>query len=511
MATSLIRGKYLVARGGAESSTVITDGALFQRDGLIEDVGPYDELKARHAADEEIGGQKYVVLPGLVNAHHHGRGISSFQLGTLEDSLETYILANWGRPPIDSYVMSLYSNLRLIETGVTTVMYNHVLAPTAGLEEDLQKVLKAFSDSGVRTGFSVWFRDQNRLVYDDDEKFLANLPTDMAASVRKYLAAYDMSADDYFSLFERIYREYGADPSSKVRVLLSPANVQWCSDDFLQRTKEYATRYKTGVHIHMVESVYQKEYGTRTWGKTPVDHLNDLGFLGPELSCAHAVWLTDHDIDLLAETSTTICHNASSNLRLKNGVAPVSAMVARGVNVAVGTDSIALNDDDDMLQEMRLVSKLHRDSRIGGPSVNSHQILHMSTLGGAVPTFFSDQVGALERGRRADVVLLDLDSIQEPYLDPDTNPVDAMVYRGKASHVDTVIIDGEVILRDGRFTKINKEEIVAQLKEHLSHPMSPSGLEARQLGQRLMPYVERFFHGWEGEGGSPHYRYNSRT
>ena len=513
MATSLIRGKYVICRPGtdADSSVVITDGAVFQRDGIIEDVGPYDELKDRHPADEEIGGQRYVVLPGFVNAHHHGRGIGSFQMGAMEDSLETYGLAGWGRRPVDSYLMTMYSNLRLIESGTTTVMFNHVRTPVATMEEDVEKVLKAFDDSGMRTGYSVWFRDQNRVVYEDDDVFLKVLPTDLAGSLRKYLAAFDMSADDYFTLFESIYRKYGSDPSSNVRVLLSPANVQWCSDDFLQRTKEYATRYNTGVHIHMVESFYQKQYGIRTWGKTPVAHLKDLGFLGPELSCAHAVWLTDGDIDLLAESNTTICHNASSNLRLKNGVAPVNSMLAKGVTVAMGTDGCAINDDDDMIQEMRLVSKLHREPRINDPAINSHQVLRMATISGATATTFNDQIGALEKGRRADVVLLDIAHILEPYLDPDISFIDALMFRAKAAYVDTVIIDGEVVLRGGKFTKINKEEIVNELKDRLARAVEPSVLETRRMAQRLTPYVEAFYHDWEGEKGLPHYLYNSRT
>ena len=189
-------------------------------------------------------------------------------------------------------------------------------------------------------------------------------------------------------------------------------------------------------------------------------HLDDLCFLGPELSCAHAVWLTDNDIDLLAGSRTTVCHNASSNLRLKNGIAPVNAMLAKGVNVSVGTDSTAINDDDDMLQEIRLLSKLHRQPSLAAPAVNSHQALRMATLNAAQPTFFHDRIGALEKGRRADMVLLDMSGIEEPYFDPDINVVDALLYRGKARQVDTVMIDGQVVLRDGRFTKIDKEDVL---------------------------------------------------
>ena len=201
---------------------------------------------------------------------------------------------------------------------------------------------------------------------------------------------------------------------------------------FLQRTKEYAARYQTGIHIHLVESFYQKEFGIRTWSKTPVAHLDELGFLGPEVSCAHSVWLTDADIELLARTNTTVCHNASSNLRLKNGVAPVNAMVSGGVNVAIGTDSTSINDDDDMLQEMRLVSKLHREPSIAAPAINSHQVLKMATLNAAQPTFSTRASGAGKgaAGRHG---------VTGPYFHrrtlsrPGIHVVDALLYRGKAA------------------------------------------------------------------------------
>ena len=513
MASSLIRGKYIICQAGndAESSTVITDGAVFQRDGVIEQVGDYSSLKSSCDADEEIGGPNYIVFPGLVNAHHHGRGVSTFQMGTRDDSLERWILSGWGRRPYDQYLMTLYTAMQMIESGTTTVMYNHSQASTDGLEEDLDEVLRAFDDVGMRTAFSVGFRDRNRIVYSDDQEFMAGLPSDLAASLRGYFAAADMSADDYFALFDRLHQRFAVDPDSRVSVLLSPSNVQWVSDDFLQRTKEYAASHRAGIHIHLVESSYQKEFGIKTWAMTPVAHLKELGFLGPELSCAHAVWLTDGDIDLLAQSGTTVCHNPSSNLRLKNGVAPVNAMAARGINVAVGTDSTAINDDDDMLQEMRLVSKLHREPGIGAPAVNSHQVLRMATVNAAQPTFFHDRIGALEKGKRADLVLLDLSAIEDPYLDPDTDIVDALVYRGKASQIHTVLIDGRVVLRDGEFPGLSKDDVVNELKDLFARPLEPRVLEARKMVQRLTPFVERFYQSWNGENGIPHYRYNSRT
>ena len=178
MATSIIRGKYVIVRAGSDaaSTTVISDGAVFQRDGVIEDVGPYPTVKAAHDAGEELGGPGYLVFPGLVNCHHHGRGVSTFQMGTCDDSLETWMLAGWGRRPYDHYLMTVYTAIQMLESGTTTVMYNHPQTPVAGLEQDVDQIIRGFSDSGMRTAFSVYFRERNRVVYADDEKFIAGLP-----------------------------------------------------------------------------------------------------------------------------------------------------------------------------------------------------------------------------------------------------------------------------------------------------------------------------------------------
>ena len=235
MASSLIHGKYVISRPGqdSQSTTVITDGAIFQRDGLIEDVGPYEQLKASYDADEVIGGPNYVVFPGLVNAHHHGRGVSTFQMVGCDDSLETWILAGWTRRPHDHYLMTLFTAMQMIESGTTTIMYNHAQTPASGIENDVAEVLRAFDDAGMRTAFSVYFRQQNRVVYADDEEFVGGLPTDLAGDLRRYLASVDLSESDYFALFENLHRQYSEQPNSRVSLLLSPSNVPWVNDDFL--------------------------------------------------------------------------------------------------------------------------------------------------------------------------------------------------------------------------------------------------------------------------------------
>ena len=516
MATSLIRGRYVICEAGTDTgrSRVISDGAVLQRDGVIEAVGTYDELKEREV-DEVIGGPRFLVMPGLTNAHHHGRGVSTFQMGTTDGCLEPWIVEGWGRRAVDWRLITLYTAIQMIKSGTTSVMYNHPRTPVTGMADEADQVLQGFGGAGMRTAFSVYYRGQNRVVYHDDEAFLSRLPSDLADAVRRYLSVTDMTEDDYFSSFESLRESHGAEASGGlVSVLLSPSNAQWASDAFFFRTKELSARYGAAVHMHLVESWYQKEYGIRTWGKTPVAHLADLGFLGPELSCAHSVWLTEGDIELLADSGATVCHNPSSNLRLKNGIAPVNAMLAGGVNVAMGTDSTALNDDDDMLQEMRLASKLHRQPGLEHPALDTHQALRLATANAARPTGFEGRIGALEPGRYADMVLLDWDAMTAPYFegsgDSGADAVNTVVYRGKSAHVDTVMINGEVVLRGGRFVKADEEEITDELREQLARPIEQETLETRQMAARLVPYIEDFYGDWSIPSDGPHYLYNGR-
>ena len=202
---------------------------------------------------------------------------------------------------VDWRLITLYTAIQMIKSGTTTVMYNHPRTPTEGMVEECEDVLRGFGGAGMRTAFSVYYRGQNRVVYHDDDAFLSGLPADLSSAVRQYVAATDLSEDEYFSFFQSFRESHGPEASGGlVSMLLSPSNVQWASDEFFFRTKELAAHYGAAVHMHLVESWYQKEFGIRTWGKTPVAHLADLGFLGPELSCAHSVWLTESDIELLA-------------------------------------------------------------------------------------------------------------------------------------------------------------------------------------------------------------------
>jgi cytosine/adenosine deaminase-related metal-dependent hydrolase len=248
MVSSLIRGKYVVTRViDDNASEIIPDGAVFQRDGEIVEVGSFTDLKARHTPDEIIGSGDQVVMPGLVNAHHHV-GLTPFQLGNLDLALEPWIVVRSMNRDVDNYLDALYCAIQMIESGITTVMHNHsTWRKPQGMtfQEAGGQVLKAYQDSGMRVAFSFSHRDQNQVVYQEDERFLATLPAELASKISARLQNSKIPTEDYLALFSDINAKFGQDP--RIRIFLSPGNVQWCSDPFLEAVKEFAGRHHTGM------------------------------------------------------------------------------------------------------------------------------------------------------------------------------------------------------------------------------------------------------------------------
>ncbi len=509
MKTTIVRGRQVVCGiTGRDSAEVIHGGAVVVREGAITEVGRYDELLDRYQPDEVIGSSRHVVIPGLINAHHHV-GLTPFQLGSLDMPLETWIIARWALREVDPYLDTLWCAIQMIESGITTVQHNHMAArlpPEMSLYDAASQVLDAYDASGMRVAFSMFTRDQNFLVYEDDERFLSTLPSRLADRTRERLKIRPTTLEDYLSSTTELHARRSG---PKTNIFVSPHNVHWCSDEMLTAMSDLARRLETEFHVHLQETIYQRMYGLRHWNKTPLAHLAELGTLGPEVSCAHGVWLSESDLDILAETQTAICANPSSNLRLKSGIAPVNRLLERGVNVALGIDEAGINDDNDILQEMRMAQKIHREPGVSSPHPTSHDIFRLATTNAAKVTLFDD-VGTIEPGKRADLVLIDMERIEEPYLHPDTDIVDALVYRGKGLDVDTVMVDGEVLLKDKKFLKMDKAEVVARLKESLSRELTDREVRGARLSEDILPYVNRWFSEWDLESGMGHYSYNIR-
>ncbi|MDQ3670367.1 MAG: amidohydrolase family protein, partial [Actinomycetota bacterium] len=446
----------------------------------------------------ELGSDRHLVMPGLVNTHHHGQGLSTIQLGLRDDLLEFWLADFWAKvKPLDAYLDTLYGDLKLIRSGVTTVLHAGYSREPGNIREEAFASLKAHDDAGIRVAFGVQASDQNSFAYDSNEKFLAGLPPDLSARVQAALSEFPaFTTDDYFALVDDLFAAYGDHP--RITLLLCPSGPQWCSDALLRRLREVATGYGAGLHLHCLESPYQREFGRLSYGKGTVEHLHELGLLGPDVSLAHAVWMTEREGEICAATGTSVCHNASSNLRLRCGILPAAQLLEQGVNVSIGMDGMGLNDDDDMLQELRLVARLHgmpcRLERLGSPT--AADVLRMATVNGARSTTIGPSIGTLEPGAKADIALLDLEAVGGVYVGPGADLLDLVLYRARGAHVDSVLVGGEVLLRDGCFTKVDEEGIIERLAENAAADAGPRVARLLEVLDELRPHVHHRFSDW---------------
>ena len=510
MSSFLVRGRHLIP--SADEESVIAEGAVLVRAGSIVEIGSYGELAKRYPQEEVIGSNEHIVMPGLVNAHHH-IGLTPFQLGAPDLPLELWLIARLTARNVDPYLDTLYSAFEMIESGVTTVQHLDSLrrGPISAWPERARAVLKAYEDIGMRTSYAFGIRDQNQIVCGPDHEFVSSLPNDIRARVQDWLDGMRIDFDEYMAiLYEELYPRTANNRAEKLRLWMAPTNLHWCSDELLMRCKDVASRYQAGIHIHLLETPYQKQYAQRRFSRTAVHHLHDLGFLGPEVTLGHAVWATDEDMDIIAATGTCVCHNASSNLRLRSGIAPINRMRDRGIRVAIGLDEAGINDDRDMMQELRLVKNIHREPGHDRRVPTASEVLDMATRHGAYTTGFGERIGVLEPGRGADLVLMHLRNIARPYLDDDVPIVDALIHRGRSVDVDTVIIAGEVVMKDRQFTRVDKDAVLQEIEASLGKKLSEEERERRTLSRELFPSVRRFYDDWDTPEGGSLYTPNQR-
>ena len=199
----------------------------------------------------------------------------------------------------------------------------------------------------MRASYSYAVREQNRFIYEDDEVMLAALPEHLVAPMAAWLRPQQIPFPDYMTLYDRLVAENEGQTLTKIQ--LAPANLHWCGDAALAEIESRSVRDHVPMHMHLLETAYQKEYARRRTGTTAVKHLAKLGLLSPRLTLGHAVWLNEEDIELVAAHGVCICHNCSSNFRLRSGMAPLNEFARRQIPVAVGIDEAGLNDDRDML------------------------------------------------------------------------------------------------------------------------------------------------------------------
>ncbi|WP_262561231.1 amidohydrolase family protein [Acaryochloris sp. CCMEE 5410] len=249
--------------------------------------------------------------------------------------------------------------------------------------------------------------------------------------------------------------------------------------------------------MHLLETCYQRQYAYRRWGKSFVQHLDEIGVLGPWLTCAHMVWVDEADLALLAERGVGIAHNPSSNLRLRSGIAPIAAMSQAGITLGIGLDGHGLDDDQDYLREMRLAWTLGNQPRASSPSLEAQTIWQMGTVGGRRITLGEDiPLGCLAKNEMADLVLVDWGAIQGMWLLP---APDGLLRRATRQHVKHVMVNGDWVIWDGQSSQINEGEIIARLQEQLGQ-QNIAELEGQAKDSRsLAHYLRSFYAEWDNQ------------
>jgi 5-methylthioadenosine/S-adenosylhomocysteine deaminase len=509
MSTKIVYGKYLVV----DADTVIPSGALYIEGDRVADYGDHAEITRRYRADRTLGSSEMLVMPGPVNAHSHGKGLTDFQRGQVDDTLETWKWRSY--PPIDPSLDTRWACVQLLESGVTTTMHNHGLVRPEAWTEEFEAILAAYRESGVRVALAPSLSTENIFTYGEDEQFVHRLPPDLQELCRGISKRMSLFGErEYFEAVGYLRRRHDG---PGVQIMHGPAAPQWVRREALEEIARQSAETGTRVHIHVQQTQLQRLYGLKRYGRSLLAYMDEVGALGPRTTCGHAVWISEEDIDLLARTGTSVTHHPGCNLRVRNGISPVHRLLERGVTVALGMDEKELSDDKDFLAEMRLASKLHRlpSHALDSPHLLPRDVFRMATAAGASVLGMDGWVGSLERGRQADVVLADLAAMAEPFASDSLDPIDLLLYRGKAAHVRTVLVAGEVLLEDGRLTRIDREEVVRRLREAIPRNYSESFLRANASMERLRAAVAAHFAPWYEEvtrwEREPYYFLNNRV
>ena len=495
----------------AHDKSVILDGAVAIAGERIEAVGGFEDLSAKYPNADVIGGDQFLLIPGLINGHGHGRGLTDFQRGALDNTLESWLFDTRKYVPVSTYDDLALSAIRLLKCGVTTTMHNHLLKNPADFEAEFDEGLQAYRDSGIRLQFNPGVRNDNPFIYGDNAAFIEDLPEGLRKALTAPPPAGSLGADNFVDAVTTLHARHNTDMT---RIGFGPLAPQWCTDDLLLEIRKAAENLDAPIHVHAVQSIFQKVYGLEFLGKTLVQHMHDIGFLGKGVVIGHCVWPTEDDIVLLAKTGTAVTHHPSCNLRVRNGISPAFHMLEAGVLVGLGLDGKSINDDDDMIQEMKICYLLHRlpSLELDSTHMTSRQVFQMATENNAILLGYEKDLGRLEPGRLADMALIDHNAMAHPYVDPSHDPIDTLLYRGAGRFVDTVLVNGRVVVKSGKVLTIDEEEIGSRLAEAASRPRSAKEESIMQAMDTVKARVKAYYEGWTRKvDPAPYFKINSRT
>jgi 5-methylthioadenosine/S-adenosylhomocysteine deaminase len=413
-----------------DRGAVIQDGAVAVHGTDIVAVGERKDVEARFRGREVIDADRCLVMPGLINCHTHAamtcfRGIADDL--SLMDWLNNYIfpaeaknvdreLAYWG---------SMLACAEMIKSGTTTFCDMYIFedetamaAHRAGMRCLLGEVLFDFPSPNFKT------------------------PKEGLQYTRTLLEKW---ADDPL-----------------VNIFVEPHALYTCSPELLRESKSLADRYAVPVGMHFLETRSELEELSEKFGRKPVRLLDDLGLLDERFIAFHGVWMDDEDMKVFAKRNCKVVHQPESNMKLASGVAPIPDMLSAGITVGLGTDGCASNNNLDMLQEMDTAAKLHKVHRLDPTVMDARTVVDLATRMGARVLGMERLVGILRPGMKADIVIIDLD---RPHLTPIYHEHSHIVYAATGADVETVLINGNVVMRNRELLTIDEEQVMARVRE----------------------------------------------
>ncbi|HEV2157528.1 amidohydrolase family protein [Bradyrhizobium sp.] len=438
-ATSLFRGPD---RGVSDNVVLRHDGGVVT--GISEGAGA-------------PSGPRSFVIPAFVNAHDHARATAS-SFGAVGMPLESWILRTALGTPVDPYLTAASALARSAKAGCAAMMVHYTRpSGTMPLLDEAKAIARAASDVGIRIAFALAVRDQNPIVYGDAEPLLAGLPGDDRKTIEDLFVRAPMSPKTYIELTDSIA---AAIAGPMVDVQLGPAGVQWCSKPLLEAVAENSARTGRRIHMHLLETVYQRAWADQNFPDM-VRWLRDIGFLSERLTLAHCIHARPDELEMIAASGARIVTNFSSNMHLRSGLAPIAAAHKCGCAIAVGVDGLALDEDDDILREMRLVQMVH--GGLGFRQTWTPTELFALAIRNGRRATGAPGSGELVAGNPADYVVIDLDRLDRDRIMP-VDPMALLFARGNASLVQEVVVAGKTIVRDGACLGVDLPAIEQELR-----------------------------------------------
>ena len=430
---------------------------------------------------EVIDCSRFLVVPGMVNAHNHSN--ENWFRGMWDNlPLEPWMLFSYpalaapAQSPDEIYLRTLVGALEQLHSGATCVV-DFLYELDGFTTESLEAVVRAYRDAGLRALIALGIGDRayHETVILEEGMVSGELISQLEAEAPPSWDEWEQFCREAVARFHR--------PDEGISIALGPSGPQRCTDEMLAGCAALADELRLVIHIHVLETRMQAVTGQRMYGKTLVEHMDSIGFLSERVVFAHGIWLTPGDISIVRDRGVTIAHNPASNLKLGSGLAAVPRLLKEGVNVALGTDGMSSNDGLDMFASLKLAALLHKLWGIDYEQwLGAREAWQLATVGGAQAAGDRDGLGRLEPGRRADLVLLDLES---HVFTPLNDPLRQLAFGSSTLAVDSVLVGGEWSVRSGRAVRVNEADVLAQARVK-GREIAGRFDEAFELGKQLL-------------------------